>query len=44
MKINNGGVTTGVDPTEHRKMIMLLKSLINAAKRYVAPQNTVADE
>jgi hypothetical protein len=44
MKINNVGVSAGVDLTEQRKMLMLLKSLLNAAKRYVASQDTVAGE
>jgi hypothetical protein len=44
MKIHNLGAADGIDLTEQRKMLMLLKSHLNAAKRYVAPQDSVASE
>ncbi|MCS0580644.1 hypothetical protein NX784_03480 [Massilia pinisoli] len=44
MEINRLGVTDGADLTEQRKMLMLLKSLLDAVKRYVAPQDTIAGE
>lgn len=44
MEIGNLDVTGGADLTEQQKMLMLLKSLLGAAKRYVASQDTVAGE
>lgn len=44
MKIRDLGVTGGADLTEQRKMLMLLKSRLNAAKRYVASQDSIAGE
>jgi hypothetical protein len=44
MKIGDGGSRNDIDLTEQRKMLMLLKSLLNAVKRYVAPQDTIASE
>jgi hypothetical protein len=44
MKISNVGATDGAGLTERPEMLMLLKSLLNAAKRYVASQDTVAGE
>jgi hypothetical protein len=44
MEIRSRRVTDGADLTEQRKMLMLLKSLTDAAKRYVASQDSVAGE
>jgi hypothetical protein len=44
MEISDLGVTDGADLTAQRKMLMLLKSLPDAVKRYVASQDSVAGE
>jgi hypothetical protein len=44
MEIRGFGLRNDTDLTEQRKMLMLLTSLLNAVKRYVAPQESIAGE
>jgi hypothetical protein len=44
MKIHYTGRTVDADLTEQQKMLMLLTSLLDAVKRYVASQDSIASE
>jgi hypothetical protein len=44
MKIRYAGRPGGADLTEQQKMLMLLTSLLDAVKRYVASQDSIASE